>query len=107
MPTSPEVEGEAPRKPTFDPLAPRAPEDTREVDQWFLNQALDEQQQLRASLERADLRSPTRILGGLNHTRGNALRGEIAHLRKRLAQSEHSAPKGESVEGEVVDSEKG
>lgn len=88
--------GEAQPTPTFDPLAPVAPEATREIDQWFLNQALARKKQLLGGRATAGLQSNRRILGGRTHQELSALNGEIDYLRGRLAQSE-------PVEGEVID----
>ena len=82
---------EAIRKPSFDPLAPVAPEVTRGIDQWFLAQAISRRKQLLANRAVAGLQGNHRILGGRTHQELNALRGEIDYLRGRLGQSEPKA----------------
>ncbi len=86
------------REPTIDPLAPRDPAVTREADQWFLDQALEEQGRLQTAQRASSLLGRSRMLGSRGNLRQLALRGEIESLRNRLAQSE--VPE---VEGEVVD----
>jgi hypothetical protein len=88
-----------PSELSFDPLAPVDPAVTRETDQWFLDQALEEQRRLREAAQRAASRpSRTRVLGSSGNLRRLALQGKIEYLQNRLNQSEVS-----EVEGEVVD----
>lgn len=91
--------GETGPTPTFDPLAPVAPEVTREIDQWFLGQALARKKQLLGARAAARLRNNHRILGGRIHRELSELNGEIDYLKGRLAQSEPQA----SAVSEIVD----
>lgn len=79
------------QQPTFNPLAPLDPSVTREADQWFLDQDLEEMRRILAAEREAPWPpSRHRTLGGAAYLRRRALDGEIKYLRDRLNQSEPS-----------------